>query len=64
MALITGSIKLVPTNTEPTSAKGVLYYNDTEERLKHYDGSNWINVDTSGVVFTAGGNFIGDGSDG
>ena len=47
MALYTGNIKFTATDTEPTSDKGRIYYDDSDSQLKHYDGSDWINVNTN-----------------
>ena len=44
MALYTGNIKFTATDTEPTSDKGRLYYDDSESALKHYNGDNWAQV--------------------
>jgi len=44
MPLHTGSIKYVVTNTEPPSTQGNTYYDLSEKRLKHYDGTEWAAV--------------------
>ncbi len=46
MPLYTGNIKFTATDTEPTSDKGNVYYDASEAQLKHYDGDNWVNVNT------------------
>ena len=38
------SLKLTPTDTLPASATGSIYYDDSEKRLKHYDGTEWAAV--------------------
>jgi hypothetical protein len=44
---VASSIKFTATDTEPTSDKGNVYYDNSESVLKHYDGSNWVGVDTT-----------------
>jgi hypothetical protein len=41
---VASSIKFTATDTEPTSDKGRLYYDDSEAQLKHYDGDDWLRV--------------------
>ncbi len=53
MALYTGNIKFTATDTEPTSDKGRLYYDDSESQLKHYNGSAWEKVNKNALVDTA-----------
>jgi hypothetical protein len=38
-----------PTDTEPTSTEGRVYYDDSDNTLRLYDGSNWVNMDTAGA---------------
>ena len=47
MALYTGNIKFTATDTEPTSDKGRIYYDDSQSQLKHCDGSDWLKVNTN-----------------
>ena len=47
MALYTGNIKFTATDTEPTSDKGRIYYDDSQSQLKHYNGDDWLKVNTS-----------------
>ena len=47
MALYTGNIKFTATDTEPTSGKGRIYYDESESQLKHHDGSNWVSVNST-----------------
>ena len=41
---VASSIKFTATDTEPTSDKGRIYYDDSESKLKRYDGNNWGKV--------------------
>jgi hypothetical protein len=41
---VASSIKFTATDTEPTSDKGRIYYDDSESALKHHDGDNWAQV--------------------
>ncbi len=43
---VASSIKFTATDTEPTSDKGRIYYDDSESSVKHYDGSNWVKLVT------------------
>jgi hypothetical protein len=44
---VASSIKFTATDTEPTSDKGRIYYDDSESSVKHYDGNNWVPLVTS-----------------
>jgi hypothetical protein len=44
MALFTGNIRFTSTDAAQDDNKGNVYYDDSESRLKHYDGSDWANV--------------------
>ncbi len=46
MPLHTGSIKYTATDTEPADTQGNTYYDLSEQRLKHYNGTAWHKVDT------------------
>lgn len=37
-----------PTDTEPPSVDGRVYFHDTDNVLKLYTGSAWVNIDTAG----------------
>ena len=50
---VVSSIKFTATDTEPTSDKGRLYYDDSESLLKHYNGSAWEKVNKNPIVDTA-----------
>ena len=41
---VASSIKFTATDTEPTSDKGRIYYDDSDSQLKHYDGNSWEKV--------------------
>jgi len=42
-----GKLSFIPTDTEPTAAEGVVYYDDSENTLKVYDGSSWNALSTA-----------------
>jgi|3_EtaG_2_1085321.scaffolds.fasta_scaffold96827_1 hypothetical protein len=44
MALFTGNIRFTSTDAAQDDNKGNVYYDDSEAQLKHYNGSNWANV--------------------
>lgn len=61
---IIGSLKLNPTTSAPTAAKGVMYYNDTDSKLKvSNDGSTFVDVGSAvsstydAVVAATGGDY-------
>jgi hypothetical protein len=58
MPLHTSNIRFIPTDTEPAGAheeSGSVYYDTSEEQLKHYDGSVWVPVrDPVGTAVLAG----------
>ena len=41
---IAPALKLTPTDTEPASETGTIYYDNSEKRIKHYNGSIWEEV--------------------
>tara|TARA_R110002167_G_scaffold81296_3_gene222686 strand:+ start:2916 stop:5423 length:2508 start_codon:yes stop_codon:yes gene_type:complete len=50
---LSGPTRFVPTDTEPSSLEGRTYWDDSENRLKAYDGINWkaflLNGDVAGT---------------
>jgi hypothetical protein len=55
----------IPTDTEPTATAGALYYDNSEARLKLYNGTSWEPLPLGGasgdyVSKTAGGTFDAD----
>ena len=44
MALFTGNIRFTPTDDAQDDNKGNVYYDNSQSQLKHYDGSEWVNV--------------------
>ena len=47
---VASSIKFTATDTEPTEDKGRIYYDDSESKLKHYDGDGWLAVSAEGYT--------------
>jgi len=44
------TLRMTPTDSTgsfPADTEGAIYYDDSESLLKHYDGSNWGNVNTN-----------------
>ena len=39
-------IEFIASDVEPTDKKGNMYYDNSEQKLKHYDGTAWRRVDT------------------
>ena len=44
MALFTGNIRFTSTDDAQDDNKGNVYYDESESKLKHYDGSDWLRV--------------------
>ena len=42
-----GGLNFVPTDTEPSTVKGNIYYDASETKLKHHNGSAWKSVNTT-----------------
>ena len=40
--LVLGKLKLTPTDTVPATSEGQIYWDDSENALKVYDGSSWL----------------------
>ena len=41
---INSSLRLVPTSTVPTASAGAMYYDSATNKLKLYDGTNWVDL--------------------
>jgi hypothetical protein len=41
---IDSSLRLVPTSTVPTASAGAMYYDNATNKLKLYDGTNWVDL--------------------
>jgi hypothetical protein len=41
---IDSSLRLVPTSTVPTASAGAMYYDSATNKLKLYDGTNWVDL--------------------
>jgi len=41
---INDSLRLVPTSTVPTASAGAMYYDSATNKLKLYDGTNWVDL--------------------
>ncbi len=54
------SLTLIPQNSTPTAVKGKIYYSNTDNQLKVYNGSIWNNLgswtESGGNVYRASGN--------
>lgn len=53
-----------PTDTVPQTSEGRVYYHDTDNVLRLYTGSAWVNIDTAGGVtldgaYNSGGSGVG-----
>lgn len=54
------SLFFTPTDTPPTTNEGQLYYNDTANLLKLYNGSAWVNISISTGVSLDGAYDLGN----
>ena len=41
---INNSLRFVPTSTVPTASAGAMYYDSATNKLKLYDGTNWVDL--------------------
>lgn len=41
---INSSMRLIPTTTVPTASAGAMYYDSATNKLKLYDGTNWVDL--------------------
>ena len=45
---------LIPTDTEPTGSEGYIYWDDSENTIKAYNGSAWVAVGLAGATAHSG----------
>ncbi|KKK78820.1 hypothetical protein LCGC14_2839730, partial [marine sediment metagenome] len=61
--MTSNSYLFTPTDTVPTEVEGKVYYNDTSNVLRLFNGTSWLNIDTAGGVSLDGAyDFGGAGS--